>query len=87
MARHAHATRVKVDISKIPGAIRMEISDNGQSFHVEKILHAKNPTRLGLVGMRERIEMVDGNLQIKSTPGTGTTVRAEIPFTPEKPKK
>ena len=87
VARHAHATQVKVGISKISGAIRMEISDNGQSFHVEKILHAKNPTRLGLVGMRERIEMVDGNLQIKSTPGTGTTVRAEIPFPPEKPKK
>ncbi len=52
-----------------------------------KTLLAKNPKRLGLVGMKERIEMVGGSLTIKSTPGTGMAVRAEIPFTPEKTKK
>ena len=34
--------------------------------------------------MKERIEMVGGTLAIESSPGKGTTVRAEIPFTPEK---
>ena len=87
VARHAHATQVKMSISEISGAIRMEISDNGKSFPVEKTLLAKNPKRLGLVGMKERIEMVGGNLTIESAPGQGTTVRAEIPFTPEKTKK
>ncbi len=48
---------------------------------------ASNNKRLGLVGMRERVEMVGGNLSIESTSGKGTTVRAEIPFTPEKTKK
>jgi signal transduction histidine kinase len=83
VARHAHATQIRMIITEISGAIRMEISDNGQAFQVEKVLRAKNPTRLGLVGMRERIEMVGGNLTISSVPGTGTTVRAEIPFTSE----
>ncbi len=87
VARHAHATQVKLSISKIPGAIRMEIGDNGQAFSVKKTLVAKNNKRLGLVGMGERLEMVGGSLAIESAPGQGTTVRAEIPFQPEKIKK
>lgn len=69
------------------GAIRMEISDNGKSFPVKKVLQAKGRKRLGLVGMQERLEMVSGRLVIESTPRQGTTVRAEIPLTPEKSKK
>jgi len=80
VARHARATEVKVNICRISGAIRMEISDNGRSFLVEKIVSAKNPKRLGLVGMKERVEMVGGSLTIESARGKGTTVRVEIPF-------
>jgi signal transduction histidine kinase len=87
VARHAHATRVKVSINKMSDAIRMEIGDNGQSFRVDKILRAKNPKRLGLLGMKERLEMIGGSLAIESVPGTGTTVRAVIPFYSEKVKK
>lgn len=87
VVRHAQATRVEIVISKMPGAIRMQISDNGKSFHVEEIFHKGKHKRLGLVGMRERIEMVGGNLTIESAPGAGTTVRAEIPFNPEKKTK
>lgn len=86
VARHSQATQVTVNISEIFGAIRMEINDNGKSFHVEKTLLAKNPKRLGLIGMKERIEMVGGNLALASALGKGTTVRAEVPF-PEKTKK
>ena len=85
--RHAHATRIKIGVTDISGVIRMEISDNGKSFHVDQILLAKNPQRLGLIGMKERIEMVGGCLTIKSAPGTGTLVRADIPFSSEKPQK
>ena len=87
VVRHAQATQVEIVISKIPGAIRMEIRDNGKSFQVEKVLLAHNHKRLGLVGMRERVEMVGGLLAVESTPGTGTTVRVEIPFNPEKKNK
>jgi len=80
VVRHARATEVKMNISKISGAIRMEISDNGRSFLVEKIVSDKNPKRLGLVGMKERVEMVGGRLTIESVRGEGTTVRVEIPF-------
>lgn len=87
IARHARATQVVLNITKVPGAIRMEIGDNGQSFAVEKVLQAKNPKRLGLVGMKERIEMVGGSLTIESIPGRGTTVRADIPFSLPNPSK
>jgi signal transduction histidine kinase len=80
VARHAQATEISVVISEIPGAIRMEIRDNGKSFQVEKTLGAKNNKRLGLVGMKERVEMVHGKLTVESSPGKGTIVRAEIPF-------
>lgn len=85
--RHAEATQAEITISEIPGAIRMEIRDNGKSFQVEQVLQNRKFKRLGLIGMRERIEMVGGQLTIDSIPGTGTTVRAEIPFNPEKKPK
>ncbi|HZZ57098.1 MAG TPA: histidine kinase [Opitutaceae bacterium] len=84
VGRHARATLITVNIREIAGAVRMEISDNGRSFPVARTLQAKNPARLGLVGMRERVEMVGGELAIESVPGIGTTVRAEVPFTPDK---
>jgi len=78
--RHAQAAHVEIVIIKIPGAIHMEIGDDGKSFQVDEIFHNRKHKRLGLVGMRERIEMVGGRLTIESGPGVGTTVRAEIPF-------
>jgi len=87
VARHARATRAELIITRIAGAIRMEVHDNGQSFRVAKVLGAKNPKRLGLVGMKERVEMVGGTFTIVSKPGTGTTVCAEIPFNPQDSKK
>jgi signal transduction histidine kinase len=81
VARHAKASRVEVCIEKLPRAARMEIKDNGRSFQVERTLHDKGNKRLGLLGMRERIEMVGGTFCIESAPGHGTTVRVDIPFT------
>ncbi len=87
VARHARAKLAELKITQIPGAIRMEIIDNGQAFPVAKILAAKNPRRLGLIGMKERVEMIGGRFTIVSIVGTGTTVCAEIPFTPPPPRK
>ena len=79
VTRHAHATRVTIRIRRQAGAIRMEISDDGRSFPVKQLLQNKHPQRLGLVSMRERVEMVGGTLVITSVRGKGTTVRVEIP--------
>ncbi|MGO8763989.1 MAG: sensor histidine kinase [Limisphaerales bacterium] len=85
VARHAQASRVEVNIQKLPDTIRMRIKDNGKSFQVNRILHGKGGKHLGLLGMRERLEMVGGHFSIESTPGKGTTVTAQIP--PGKPAR
>jgi signal transduction histidine kinase len=80
VARHAHASRVEVAIEQLPDSICMKITDNGRSFQAERVLNAKVRGRLGLLGMRERLEMVGGRFDIKAAPGKGTTVLAQIPF-------
>jgi len=81
VARHAGASRVDVRIQKLHGAARMEIKDDGRSFQVERTLHGSGSKRLGLLGMRERVEMVGGTFCIESAPGHGTAIRVDIPFT------
>lgn len=79
VARHAKASRVEVNIHKLPDSIGMTIKDNGQSFQVQRVFSGQGIKRLGLLGMRERLEMVGGRLEITSSVGKGTTVTAAIP--------
>ena len=79
VARHAKASQVEVQIRKLPSAISMEIHDNGKSFDVMRALRQGKTRRMGLLGMRERVEMVGGSFRVESAPGTGTTVYAQIP--------
>ena len=80
VSRHAQASRVEIDIQKLAGSVSMKISDDGKSFQVEKTLNAKGRKRLGLLGMKERLDMVGGRFDIKSVSGTGTTITAQIPL-------
>jgi len=58
----------------------MKIHDDGKSFDVAHVLDSRRNKRLGLIGMRERVEMVGGTFEVISKPGHGTTVSAQIPF-------
>jgi signal transduction histidine kinase len=80
VARHAHASRVEVNLQKLPDGICMQIKDDGKSFQVQPVLLAGGSKRLGLLGMRERVEMVGGAFGVESAPGQGTTIQVEIPF-------
>jgi signal transduction histidine kinase len=57
----------------------MEIVDDGQGFEVAGTSGAKKTNRLGLLGMRERVEMIGGTFCIESGVGKPTTVSVEIP--------
>lgn len=57
----------------------MKISDNGKSFDVRRTLESRRGNRLGLIGMRERMEMIGGRLHVESKSGVGTSVIAWIP--------
>ena len=82
VARHARARHVLVRLTRVPGAVRLGVQDDGKSFQVKATLAPGKNKRLGLLGMRERVAMVGGMLTIESFPRRGTLVRAEIPVTP-----
>ena len=84
--KHARANEAEVSIRKLQGSIRLEIHDNGKSFEMERVLFAKRHKRLGLLGSRERVEMVGGKFGVESAPGQGTTISAEIPIISNGPK-
>ena len=76
VAKHANASQVAVNLTASGACIRMEIQDDGDGFEEAGRVFADKTGRLGLLGMRERVEMVGGCFQIESLPGKGTTVRA-----------
>lgn len=73
--RHAHATEVSATISFTGGTVGLEIVDNGAGFTPLDV-HADYATssHLGLLGMRERAALLNGTLEIESSPGKGTRV-------------
>lgn len=85
VARHAKATVAEVHFEKLPGAFSLVVKDNGKAIEAQQGIHAKTSNRLGLIGMRERLEMVGGSFSIESAPGKGTIVQAKIPFCDRSP--
>jgi signal transduction histidine kinase len=80
IAKHAKANRVTVNLRKSRDTIRMEIKDDGKSFKTQGRVSARRKQGLGLLGMRERVEMIGGCFTVESGPGQGTLISAEIPF-------
>lgn len=76
--RHAHATEVNTRLEKTSHEIILSITDNGKGFDAND---TKNKKTLGLIGMKERALMFNGEMNIESTPGKGTTVTLKIPIT------
>lgn len=79
VSRHAHASRVEVNIQNLAGHVCMKIRDDGKSFEVERVMRSRGRKHLGLLGMRERLEMVGGCFDVESSPDKGTTITALIP--------
>jgi PAS domain S-box-containing protein len=75
--RHAHATRLSVMLTAHDSAINLLIEDNGVGFNLEEALKLG---RLGLSGIRERVQMLGGVLDIESSPGRGTTIYVQVPY-------
>ncbi|MDB6003435.1 MAG: histidine kinase [Prosthecobacter sp.] len=79
VARHAKASHAAVTIEDLDGSIRMAVKDDGCGFAVDGQASARKHNRLGMLGMRERIEMIGGVFHVDSAPGGPTTIRVEIP--------
>ena len=80
--RHAKAAHVRVDLTVNTHSLHLTVHDDGQGFNTDrpKALAAKS---LGLLGMRERAELVGGKLTLTSSEGQGCVVSMECPITPE----
>lgn len=76
-ARHAHASDVQVDLRVEDASILLDVRDNGRGFVPGT--RPEGPGGRGLVGMRERVELLGGSLRIDTAPGEGTVVRVELP--------
>ena len=79
--RHARATSASVRIERDPNFVRVEIKDDGIGiYHVLPDTSAQVSLGVGLAGMRERIDQLQGQFDIVSAVGAGTTIRALLPI-------
>jgi len=76
VAKHSLARRADLVVRSSRNAIEIEVKDNGVGFEPSLVREG-----FGLVGMRERTALLGGTLDVRSTRGSGTRVRAEIPLT------
>ena len=75
VVKHAQAQSVSVVVTRSDGRIKAVIEDDGTGFEPETI----SDGGIGLLGMRERIELLDGSLTVESSERSGTTVAVEVP--------
>lgn len=77
VSRHSGASKVLVDLKNDGSNLLMKVSDNGKGFDVSEIGKRNS---FGLIGIRERIKILNGTFEIQSTEGMGTTVKIKIPI-------
>jgi PAS domain S-box-containing protein len=77
IAKHAQATRAKVEVGKDDGVLTVRIQDDGVGFATDA---PRKPNSLGLFGLRERASLLSGAATIASAPGAGTTVELRLPL-------
>jgi signal transduction histidine kinase len=75
VVKHAQARRVSILIMRKHASVSAVIEDDGLGFDPG----TAREDGLGLLGMRERLELIDGRFDVESSPGSGTTIVAEVP--------
>jgi len=77
VAKHSRADRVVLRLHSSGSELQLIIIDNGAGFDLEKIMTREGPARgLGLVSMRERVELSGGEFSISTQTGRGTKIQA-----------
>jgi two-component system sensor histidine kinase DegS len=79
--KHSQANHVQVKLEFLPDKVVAIVQDDGVGFDVEEVQRAWHSRQsFGLMGMRERIELLDGEFEVISCKGAGTTVTARLPI-------
>ncbi|MGZ4357990.1 MAG: sensor histidine kinase, partial [Gaiellaceae bacterium] len=76
IVKHSRARNISIVLVRKPSAVAAVIEDDGQGFDPAAV----RAGGIGLVGMRERVGLLDGRLRIESIEGSGTTLVAEVPL-------
>jgi signal transduction histidine kinase len=76
VVKHADATRVSIVVTRKQESVVAMIEDDGDGFDPARI----SVDRFGLLGMRERVQLLDGSLVVEAAPGSGTTLIVELPL-------
>lgn len=79
VAKHAKASRTTLTLGVANGSVKLEVRDDGSGFDLWRIRDAALNGHVGLLSMREQVEMAGGTWRIDSRPGAGTRVQATIP--------
>jgi len=81
VARHANATSVSVEITGSSQRLNLLIKDDGRGFDVSNVQRQASPGKcLGLLGMKERVMLIGGDIEVESAPDCGTEVRVYLPI-------
>lgn len=83
VARHARADNVVIRVSFEPSCLRLAVVDDGIGFDVDAAQEVSpSGAGLGFLGIRERVQILDGRLRLESEPGEGAWVEIEVPLSP-----
>ncbi|MDO7906551.1 sensor histidine kinase [Paenibacillus sp. JX-17] len=86
-SKHAHPTHVVVEITYQAQLVKIVVQDNGVGFKPEQFEKGKENNHFGLIGMRERVELLEGRMEIESAENQGTKIVIHIPTNVEKGKE
>lgn len=82
--RHAEAESVLVHIRATPTELFLSVEDDGKGFsYTEDAVDLARQNRFGLIGARERTELLGGDFSVQTAPGQGTRIHARIPIAPD----
>jgi signal transduction histidine kinase len=79
IVKHAQATHVNIVLKITPVSVELTIRDNGCGFYPEEVLLKGTNGGMGLLGIQERIDLLQGSLELRSRPGDGTTLIVSAP--------
>ncbi len=78
--KHSGARMVTVRLEQVQKQINVRVKDDGCGFNLEEIMDSNLSDNYGLIGMRERVQLMEGAFKIKTAPGQGTDILVRIPL-------
>ncbi|MEV2277459.1 sensor histidine kinase [Nocardiopsis sp. NPDC049922] len=83
VAAHARAATAVVTLGYLEGEVTLDVYDDGVGFDPAHTPRREDGTGFGLAGLRERVALLGGRLDVESAPGQGTAIAVRLPLTPE----